>query len=226
MHLSISEILAQADDAPLFEDKVYVLRNNYSKPLVHVLQAAFDDRIKFLLPEGPVPYRGTRAIGQEGNLYQEARRLYLFVKGGHPTLSQRRREDLFIQLLENLDHKDADLLVHIKDKKLPYPTITYEVFKAAFPDVDCVHDSTKPRDTVNEIPVEAKIPIPSNIEWNDVPPAAILFGEGTNQEEQQAVDNIIDQAANEVLAETEAPKKKRGRPKGTTKAKKTTQPTA
>ena len=65
----------------------------------------------------------------------EARRLYLFIEGGHPTLKQTRREQLFIELLEILNPEDAKLLCNIKDKKMPYKGITYNLTKEVFPDI-------------------------------------------------------------------------------------------
>lgn len=174
MRLGIFEILEQADQAPDLQDKVDILRRNQSQPLKDVLQAAFDDRIQFLLPEGKVPYKPNQGIGQEGNLYRESRRLYLFVKGGHPHLKQTQRENLFIQMLENLHPKDFELLTRIKDKKLPYPSITFEVFQAAFPEIQVVHSGVLSGPA--EVTKPESVPIPSNIAWNDAPPAAVLFG--------------------------------------------------
>jgi hypothetical protein len=66
-------------------------------------------------------------------LYQEQRRLYLFIAGGHPDLSQLRRETLFIQVLESIPPEEAELLLAVKDKKLPYKGITKEIVQEAFP---------------------------------------------------------------------------------------------
>lgn len=143
---TMSEILEEAEKAPTVEEKVNILRNNRNQPFVDVLQGAFDDRIVWLLPQGAVPYKPCRGEGLEGVLYSETRKLYLFVRGGNPALSQSKRETLFVQLLEAIDPRDAKLLEFVKDKKLPYPSITVDVFRAAFPDVPLLHASrtTKP----------------------------------------------------------------------------------
>lgn len=133
MKKSISTILAEVDRAPTAEDKIRLLRENHSKTLVEVVQGAFDSRIKWLLPEGPVPYIPNKLVDLEHVLYNRSRELYLFVEGGAPTLSQSRREQLFIQLLESLDKNDAALIATIKDKKLPFKTITPDIVVAAFP---------------------------------------------------------------------------------------------
>lgn len=137
--IAMSEILSLVEKATTLEDKIRILRQNRSQPFVDVLQGAFDDRIIWLLPEGPVPYKPSREQGISGILYAETRKLRHFVRGGNPALSQTKRETLFIQLLEAIDPLDAKLLEYVKDKKLPYPSITYELLRQAFPDVNIVH---------------------------------------------------------------------------------------
>jgi hypothetical protein len=133
MKKSISEILELVEKAPTRNDKVRLLQENFSKSLVEILQGAFDVRIKWLLPEGPVPYTPNNLMDIEHVLYNRSRELYLFAQGGNPSLTQARREQLFIQFLESLDKKDAQLIVHIKDKKLPYSSITPDIVVEAFP---------------------------------------------------------------------------------------------
>lgn len=131
----MSEVFQKVESAPTTADKIRILQENKHQPVIDVLQGVFDARIKWLLPEGPVPYKPSKRENIESALYSETRRLYLFVEGGNPRLSQTKREALFIELLENLDPRDAKLLEQVKDKKLPYPSITADIFQAAFPNV-------------------------------------------------------------------------------------------
>ena len=64
----------------------------------------------------------------------EARRLYNFIKGGNPQLTQNKREMMFVQLLEGLHEDEANLLVAAKDKKLHqvYKGLSANVVKTAF----------------------------------------------------------------------------------------------
>lgn len=134
MRKSIAEILEEVAALKKKEDKINKLRENASNMvLLKILQWTYDDRIKFLLPEGAAPFNPTKYLDQEGNLYGEVRRLYLFVEGGNPSLSQVRRESLFIQLLETLSPKEAKLMEAVKDKKLPYKGITKNLIDEAFP---------------------------------------------------------------------------------------------
>jgi len=66
-------------------------------------------------------------------MYTEARRLYLFIEGGNPNLTQLKRESMFIDLLQSISPDDAKLLVAAKDKKLPYEGLTSATVLKAFP---------------------------------------------------------------------------------------------
>lgn len=133
MRKSVAEILEEATKISKKEDKIEFLRNNANPTLLKVLQWAYDPRIKWLLPEGKAPYNPTKYLDQEGNLYSEARRLYLFVEGGNPNLSSLRRETLFIQLLETLSPSEAALIESVKDKKIPYKGMTQKFVEEVFP---------------------------------------------------------------------------------------------
>ena len=133
MRKSISEILKLVSEQPNRQSKIQTLQSFYSPVLCQVLQYAFDPRIKWLLPQGDPPYKENVFPGQELNLYSEARRLYLFVEGGNPNLTNIRREMLFIQFLEMLDPKDAKVILAAKDKKIPYKGITAKLVNEAFP---------------------------------------------------------------------------------------------
>jgi hypothetical protein len=134
MRKSVAEILEEIAALKKKEDKIAKLRENVSNMvMLKILQWTYDQRIKWLLPEGEVPYNPTKYLDQEGNLYNEARRLYLFVEGGNPNLKQIRREFLFIQLLETLSPKEAQLMASVKDKKLPFKGISEKLVQEAFP---------------------------------------------------------------------------------------------
>jgi hypothetical protein len=133
MKLGIAEILDRTSKLKDRAQQIELLRKEASGPLYQLLKYAFDPKVKWELPEGAPPYKPSEAIDQQGRLYQEARRLYLFLEGGSPNLKPLRREVLFIQLLEGIDPADAKLLVAIKDKTMPYPGITEELIREAFP---------------------------------------------------------------------------------------------
>jgi len=139
MRKSIYEMLEEADKAKTKAEKQNVLRKYSGAPLKTVLGHAFDPRIKWLLPEGEPPYKP--ASGQadiQGQFVAELRRLYLFIEGNQPTqknLKQIRREQLFIDMLEAIDPGDAKVLIAMKDKKLPFKSITKKLVAETFPNL-------------------------------------------------------------------------------------------
>lgn len=133
MRLSISEILEKASKLSKTQDKIDFLRQHWSQPLGMVIKYALDPNVKFNLPEGAPPYKPNDIVGQETRLYSEARKLYLFLEGSNKNLNKIRREALFIEMLENVDPKDAELLIAMKDKKLPYKNLNVKLFKEAYP---------------------------------------------------------------------------------------------
>ena len=133
MKLGLAEILKKASEFEKKQDKIDWLNRWDSAALRTVLKLAYDPRIKFLLPEGKPPFKLNDLPDLQSVLYNELRKMYLFLEGGHPTLNQTRREYLFIQLLENLDKEDAELIATIKDKKLPYKGITKKFVEDVYP---------------------------------------------------------------------------------------------
>lgn len=156
MKLSISEILEQASQKTTREDKINFLRTHDNQALRQILAYCFDPSVKWVLPEGRPPFKYSQAVEGHGMLYSQCRKLYLFIEGGNPHLHRLKREQLFIGLLESLDPKDADLVIAIKDKIMPYDGITPELVNEAlgmnFPVAPMVSPGVK---TVEPPPVPA-----------------------------------------------------------------------
>lgn len=133
MRLSISEILDRVSKAKTKQEKLDLFRQHDNPVLRSVLKHTLDKSIVFDLPEGAPPYRPSDHVESQGMLYSEARKFYLFVKDGHPGLTNLKRESLFITMLESVDPKDAELLIGMKDKKLPYKGINVALVTEAFP---------------------------------------------------------------------------------------------
>lgn len=136
MELLISEILDKVSKLKSKKDKVKFLQENNTDSLRMVLKSAFDPKIKWLLPEGDVPYKRNDAPeGTEHSvLAYEARKLYHFLEGGNADITQGKRETMFIQMLEGLHESEADVLCAAKDKVLhqKYKGLSEPVVKEAF----------------------------------------------------------------------------------------------
>lgn len=131
------EIFEEVHKAKTKKEKIETLRKYSSGALKMVLGATFDPRVKWLLPEGEPPYKPLpENADQEAGFAGELRKLYLFTAGDTDTqrnLTQTRREQLFINMLESIDPRDAKVLVAMKDRKLPFKTVTKKLVAEAFP---------------------------------------------------------------------------------------------
>ena len=160
----IFEILELASAQKTNAKKVEVLKN-YEDPSVKTIFVwNFDSSVVSLLPPGPVPYGetnaqttfagtlseniakeaagGESATGQDldgrnkTSIRHEYKNFYHFVKGGNTELSTTRREMIFINMLQGLHPKEAELLCLVKDKDLESKyNVSLENVKQAYPNM-------------------------------------------------------------------------------------------
>jgi hypothetical protein len=162
----IFEILELASKQRSNARKLEVLKTYENDALKSVLIWNFDESVISLLPEGEVPYASTGeqtsysgtlsskvedAVSKMGELgsnslgsmdqgrssiRKEYHMFYNFVKGGNDGLSSLRRETMFINILQGLHPKEAELLCLVKDKKLTDKyKISFDNVKEAYPDI-------------------------------------------------------------------------------------------
>jgi hypothetical protein len=146
--------------------KIEVLKTYEHDALKSVLIWNFDETVISLLPEGDVPYAstgeqtsysgtlsskvndavfkmnelGSNSLGSmdqgKSSIRKEYQMFFNFVKGGNNGLSSLRRETMFINILQGLHPKEAELLCLVKDKKLSDKyKITLDNVKEAYPDI-------------------------------------------------------------------------------------------
>ena len=135
MQTGIYEFLKRVSELKSTKEKIATLKANDAKVLRTILQGAFDPSVIWLLPEGRPPFIQNQLVDQENVLIREItnNKILYFIKGFYDNLDPKKREAMFIQLLERVDKHDAELLVSIKDKKLPFNGITLQIVKDAFP---------------------------------------------------------------------------------------------
>ena len=135
-NLSFHEILTKVNNAKDKPKKIEVLRKYDTNELRMFLKGAFDEKLEWLMPEGTPPFKPNEApVGTEHTwLKQEVKRMFHFLKGGNPQLSQMKRDTMFIQMLEGLCDEEANLLIQVKDKELNkhYKGLTANLVKEAF----------------------------------------------------------------------------------------------
>ena len=160
----VFEILDLTSKQKSSAKKVEALKQYEHDCVKIVLIWNFDESVVSLLPEGEVPYGETQdqtvykgslsenlareaaggesATGQDldgrgrTSLRREYQNLYHYVQGGNNTLTTTRREMMFINLLQGLHPREAELLVLTKDKKLSNEyDISLDNVKEAYPDI-------------------------------------------------------------------------------------------
>jgi hypothetical protein len=83
-------------------------------------------------------YAGTEELmnKQQTSLRNEYQNFYIFLKGGSNTLSQIRKETIFINMLQGLHPLEAELVCLVKDKKLSDKyKVSWDNVKEAYPDI-------------------------------------------------------------------------------------------
>ena len=155
----VYEVLELAAKQRTKAKKIEVLRTYAHDSIKSVFIWNFDESVISLLPEGDVPYEevdeqvaysgslseniqkeiggGEAATKQDGkgksSLRREYTKLYHFIKGGNDSLSKTRRESMFINLLQILHPKEAEILILTKDKLLTDKyKITFDNVKEAY----------------------------------------------------------------------------------------------
>jgi hypothetical protein len=160
----VFEVLELASKQRSNSKKVEVLKTYEHDALKSVFIWNFDESVISLLPDGEVPYGdltdqnvysgtlsqnlsreavgGESATGQDldgrgkTSLRREYQNLYHYIKGGNNTLTSIRREMMFINLLQGLHPREAEVLILTKDKKLSDKyKITLDNVKEAYPDI-------------------------------------------------------------------------------------------
>ena len=134
----LHEILELVSDQKTKAKKIDVLREYRDDSLTAVLIWNFDESIQSAMPEGQVPYKPNEVpVGTDHtSLRREWKQLYHFVKGGNDKLNNLRRETMFVQLLEGLHPKEAEIICLVKDKRLTDRyKVTFDQVKEAYPDL-------------------------------------------------------------------------------------------
>ena len=160
------EVLELASKQRTKAKKVEVLQKYKHPSLITLFVWNFDSSIVSLLPEGEVPYgntkedqtttgtlsskindavdkmaeMGSNSLGSQdqgrASIRAEYKKFYNFCKGGNPSLSNLRRETMFINILQGLHPLEAEILILVKDKRLSDKyKITKEIVSTAYPEI-------------------------------------------------------------------------------------------
>lgn len=144
--------------------KVEVLQEHKDPSMMAVFIWNYDESLVSAIPPGDVPFADAREIGVIGNdntfsdsmskqlsstemldsygsnnrtsIRKEYTNFHNFIRGGNDSLSSIRRETMFINLLQGLHPREAEIICLVKDKKLQEKyNISFDVVKEAFPEI-------------------------------------------------------------------------------------------
>jgi hypothetical protein len=132
MQLLISEILEKAASQGTPKDKANILRAHGSPALQEVLKYTYDPKVTWYCQKAPAY---TPDPAPEGlaftNLMIEYRRLYVFQKDN--PVSEKRKNELLIQLLESVHPSEAKTVEQMIEGEIP--GLPREVVDIAFPNL-------------------------------------------------------------------------------------------
>src|SRR6056300_693551 len=130
-------IFKEISNAKTHLEKVKVLKENRNSMVDLLLELAFSKNISITLPEGKpiIEPMGEANLYNAHLLYSNRKTIEMFINENSTHVNPIKREQLFIDLLENLDPMEADLLCEVKDKNLTsYPGITKMVIEKVYPE--------------------------------------------------------------------------------------------
>ena len=137
---SIVEILGLVEETKGKQSKVDILKQFTGRNDVkYALKAAFDPRVVFTLPEGlpdgfvigdPDTPEGAMDMAPE-IFIRVFKRMQYWVEGGSAQASQSKREEIYLNTLRSLEKSEAEFLVAIKDKTMPFKSVTKEICELA-----------------------------------------------------------------------------------------------
>jgi|TARA_R110000868_G_scaffold46963_6_gene154562 hypothetical protein len=134
MTKSMAEIIDEIEKQKTSAAQTKLLKKYASAALKAVIGYGMDPGVKFLLPETDPPFRPMpEGSDAHGRLIAEHRKFIYFVDSPDGRrISNLKREQMFIQMLEVLDVRDAQLVLRMKNHGLK---VKMDAVKAAFPNL-------------------------------------------------------------------------------------------
>ena len=134
------EIFVEFESCGNKKQRMEVIGKNLSQTLVDVLKFTFHPDFKWKVKELPESYKVPTDVLPGityDSLNSQLRRLYMFREGNRTaeTLTEKRREELLIQLLESIEPREAEVILGIFQKDLGVKGLDYKFVKEAFPDL-------------------------------------------------------------------------------------------
>lgn len=137
---NIYEIFDEFENAKSKKDRMGVIEKNLSPTLVKVLELTFHPQYQWKVKELPENYKIPTDILPGitfDNLNAQLRRLYLFREGdpAAASLTDKRRNEILVQMLESIEPREAEIILGIFQKDLGVKGLDYKFVKEAFPNL-------------------------------------------------------------------------------------------
>lgn len=130
----VYEVIEAVEKASKREEKIQILRQNESWALKDVLRATYDDTIQFMLPPGEPPYTPNKEGSIPSTLLKQNTQFKYIVKGKiAANMIAPKRERIFINILESVHPKDAELCIKMINKQSLGKGVTKKLVQEAFP---------------------------------------------------------------------------------------------
>lgn len=132
---AVSKIIEKAGKEKTIVDKARVLTEQGRSATKTIIWLTYGD-VEFDIPQSTPDYRASDLLDLDGVLYREHTKLLIFLKGhGYDHVKQKRKQDLFIMLLEDLHADDSKMLTEHVIKQRPFEGIPKEVIEHAYPNI-------------------------------------------------------------------------------------------
>lgn len=136
IRIELYEIFDKFEKLDTRKEKVELLQRFKVSPLTDYLRCVFDPKIEFNLPGGKPPYTPSNEGNFPSSWHRQNTKLQYFVKGlKGDNMNPIKREVMFIQLLETVHPRDAELIADMANKKTPVKGLTKKIVQEAFPNL-------------------------------------------------------------------------------------------
>lgn len=122
------------------KERMDVISQNLTQTLVDVFKLTYHPDFQWKVKEIPENYKIPTDMLPgitHDSLAHQLRRLYMFQERNETaeTLSDKRRNELLIQMLESIEPREAEILLGIFQKDLGVKGLNYKFVKEAFPNL-------------------------------------------------------------------------------------------
>lgn len=138
------EILDEIEKIQSVDNKVEQFQVKFGDhtPLLRILKMGYCDTIVSMLPEGEPPFNKEEIDGpNRASLWSYIQTFPIIVRSAQSAkMRMLQIERVFIEMLEAVDVKEAEMICLAKDKRLQerWPSITVDLVKRAFPNLNIV----------------------------------------------------------------------------------------